>query len=145
MATTGSPRRPSLQGIGAKLQQVDPTGAKASATSGFAAAKEAARLTIDYAKQETVDPLKKLGKTIAFGAAGALTIGLGLVLLMLGALRGIQTLFGAFDRSGRPMSEVNTWIPYALGIAVCLIVLTIIGLGFRSASRRLDTTRSEGR
>ncbi len=128
-----SPSR--LQSLGSKLQQVDPAGAKRSAASGVGAVKDAARLTVDYVKQETVDPLKSLGRQIAFGAAGALTMGLGLVLLMLGALRGIQTLFGAYDATGRPMSERNTWIPYVLGVVVGIVVLGLIGLAFRATSR----------
>jgi hypothetical protein len=124
-----------LQSIGAKLQQVDPAGAKRSASGGVDAMRDAARLTVDYVKQETLDPLRSLGRQIALGAAGAITMGLGLVLLMLGALRGIQTLFGANDPTGRPMSGNNTWIPYLLAVLVCVVVLALIGLGFRSTSR----------
>ncbi len=38
-----------------------------------------------YAKQETVGPLKGAGRWIAFGAAGAVCLGIGLSLLLLGA------------------------------------------------------------
>lgn len=132
MSTPGTSR---LQGLGAKLQQVDPGGAKRSAGSGVGAVKDAARLTIDYVKQETVDPLRSLGRQIAFGLAGAMAIGFGLVLLLLGALRGVQTLFGANDRTGRPMSEMNTYIPYFIGVGVCVLALTVLFLAFRSASK----------
>ena len=40
-----------------------------------------------YVKQETVDPLRGVGRWIAYGAAGALCLGLGLVIVLLGVLR----------------------------------------------------------
>ena len=43
-----------------------------------------------YAKQETVGPLRGAGRWIAFGAAGAICLGLGLSLLLLGLLRLLQ-------------------------------------------------------
>ncbi len=43
-----------------------------------------------YAKQETIGPLKGAGSWLAFGAAGALALGLGLLLMMLGVLRLFQ-------------------------------------------------------
>ena len=43
-----------------------------------------------YVKQETVDPLRGVGRWIAFGAAGAFCLGLGLVIVLLGVLRLIE-------------------------------------------------------
>ena len=40
-------------------------------------------LTKDYARQETIDPLKGVGRYLAYGAAGALLGSLGVILLML--------------------------------------------------------------
>jgi hypothetical protein len=137
--TTASPGS-RLAGLGSKLRQVDPAGAKNSATSGVGAVKDAARLTIDYVKQETIDPLKSLKRALTFGLGGAMLMGTGLVLILLGVLRGIQTLFGATNTG--PMSGTNTWIPYALGIAVCLAVLGLMVVSFRAASRRSQRTGS---
>lgn len=70
------------------------------------------QLVIGYAKQETVDPIKGLGRFLAFGLAGAVVGSAGLVLLLLGALRLLQTETGsAFE--GR-----RTWIPYVLVVLV---------------------------
>ena len=59
---------------------------------------EVRTLVTDYAKQETLQPLKQLGKWVGFGLAGAVVISLGLFLLLLGGLRALQTeTGGTFD------------------------------------------------
>src|SRR5207302_11445832 len=47
-----------------------------------------------YAKQETVEPLRGVGRFVAFGLAGSFLVGIGLVLLALGALRALQNETG---------------------------------------------------
>ena len=47
-------------------------------------------LVVGYAKQETVDPLRTLGRYMGFGVAGSVCIGGGVVLLLLALLRGLQ-------------------------------------------------------
>ena len=44
-------------------------------------------LTVAYFKQETVDPIKALGRFIAFGIAGGLLLAVGGGLLALAAIR----------------------------------------------------------
>jgi len=44
-----------------------------------------------YALQQTIDPIKGAGRWIGYAAAGALLLGAGLSLLLLGLLRLIQT------------------------------------------------------
>ncbi len=46
-----------------------------------------------YAKQETVGPLKGAGRWLGFGAGAAFAMGLGLMIVLLGLLRLIQTEF----------------------------------------------------
>ena len=71
-------------------------------------AQELWQLVIGYAKQETLDPVKNLGRFLGFGLGGALLGSLGAVLLLLGGLRLLQTETGeAFDGN-------LTFIPYLL-------------------------------
>ncbi len=73
-------------------------------------------LIVGYAKQETVDPLKTLGRYLGFGFAGALTIGMGLSMLLLALLRGLQQVPDLQDPTW-------DWVPYlATGIAGVLLV-----------------------
>jgi hypothetical protein len=75
-------------------------------------AQELFQLVVGYAKQETLSPVKNLGRFVGFGLAGALLGSLGTVLLLLGGLRLLQSETGtAFD--GR-----RTWIPYVIVLFV---------------------------
>jgi ABC-type transport system involved in multi-copper enzyme maturation permease subunit len=76
----------------------------------------------DYAIQETVGPLKGAGRWIGYGAGGAALLGLGLMLIMLGLLRLIQSEWDGVAEGG------SSWIPYAivLIVTVVLIVVTLM-------------------
>lgn len=75
-------------------------------------AQELWQLVLGYAKQETLDPVKNLGRFLGFGLGGALLGSLGAVLLLLGGLRLLQTETGeAFDGN-------LTFIPYLLVLVV---------------------------
>ena len=68
-------------------------------------------LTKSYARQETVDPLRGIGRYLVFGAGGAVLLGIGVILLMLAGLRALQT------ETGTTFTGSWSWLPY-------LIVLT---------------------
>lgn len=70
-----------------------------------------------YAKQETVGPLKGAGRWIALGAAGAIALGLGISLLLLGVLRMFQT--ESFGWSNPRWS----WMNYMVVAVLCLAAL----------------------
>lgn len=72
-----------------------------------------------YAKQETIGPLKGAGRWIAFGAAGAVCLGLGLSLLLLGLLRLLQSEWGWAQTQGR------SWLPYLIVLVACVALLAI--------------------
>ena len=75
-------------------------------------AQELFQLVVGYAKQETLDPVKNLGRWLGFALGGALLGSLGAVLLLLGGLRLLQTETGeAFDGN-------LTFIPYVLVLLV---------------------------
>lgn len=78
-------------------------------------ARELVDLIAGYARQETIDPIKGLGKTVAFGVAGAVLVGLGSVFLALAALRAMQTETEVFE-------DNLSWLPY-------FILFALLGLG----------------
>lgn len=75
-----------------------------------------------YAKQETVGPLKGAGRWLAYGAAAAMAMGLGLMIVLLGVLRLIQT------EADRLATGSLSWAAYAITfvITVALLVLTLL-------------------
>jgi hypothetical protein len=76
-----------------------------------------------YATQETLGPLKGAGRWLAMGAIGAVLLGLGLSLVLLGILRLLQTEWT------RAATGSLSWLAY-------LIVLLIsVGLAALAISR----------
>jgi hypothetical protein len=78
-------------------------------------------LVIGYAKQETVDPLKTLGRYLGFGIAGSVLVGSGIVLLLLALLRGLQEVPALNDPSLTGDSRWS-WTPYAITALVGLVI-----------------------
>jgi len=77
------------------------------------------QLTVDYAKQETVDPLKGLGRFVGFGIGGAFALGIGVTLLLLSGLRALQT------ETGTAFTGNLSWIPYLIAVAVGGILIAL--------------------
>lgn len=71
-----------------------------------------------YAKQETLGRFKGAGRWLAFGAAGAFALGLGLMIVLLGLLRLIQTEWDWARTSG-------SWLPYLIVLVVTVVVLVV--------------------
>jgi hypothetical protein len=69
-------------------------------------------LTKDYARQETVDPLKGIGRYLAYGLGGAVLTSIGVILLMLALLRALQT------ETGTTFTGNLSWIPYLIVLVV---------------------------
>jgi hypothetical protein len=67
-----------------------------------------------YARQETIGPLKGAGRWIGMGLAGAVTLAIGLVLVLLGLLRLIQT---EWTRAARGSLS---WVAYSIVFLVCV-------------------------
>jgi hypothetical protein len=72
-----------------------------------------------YAMQETVGPIKGAGRWLGMGVAGAVTLGLGLTLVLLGLLRLLQT---EWTRSAR---GALSWVAYAIVLIVCLALIAL--------------------
>jgi hypothetical protein len=89
-------------------------------------AQELFQLVVGYAKQETLDPVKNLGRFLGYGMGGALLSSLGAVLLLLGTLRLLQTETGdTFDGNW-------TFVPY---VVVLVVSGAIAGGAMKARSR----------
>jgi len=82
--------------------------------------RELKELVIAYAKQETVDPLKGLGRYVAFGVLGAFLIGTGVMFLAVGALRALQG-----DRDGPHFNGNMSWAPYGIVVVGALVIAAL--------------------
>ena len=83
-------------------------------------ARELVDLVIAYAKQETLEPLKGLGKRAALGLGGALLLGIGGIFCSVAALRAMQSETDFFERHNL------SYLPYFLTVVI-LLVLSLIG------------------
>jgi Putative Actinobacterial Holin-X, holin superfamily III len=95
--------------------------------------RELKELVIAYAKQETLDPLKGLGRYVAYGVGGALLIGTGVMFLAIGALRALEG-----DRRGPHFTGNWSWAPYAI---VVVGALAIAGASWFVGTKKRNTKR----
>jgi hypothetical protein len=87
-------------------------------------------LVLLYAKQETIGPIKNLGRFLVRGVAGSILVGFGLVMLELALLRGLQTqMADTFD--GR-----LSFVPYVVNLVVSAVVIALALSGANAAKRR---------
>lgn len=96
---------------------------------------ELRELVVAYVLQETIDPLKALGRYTAFGVAGSVLLAVGLSFWLVAGLRALQS------ETGSTFTGHLAWIPYAvcMGGAVVLIALTVVAIGRGRRSRRSKT------
>lgn len=94
-------------------------------------ATELWELVVAYLKQETIGPIKELGRFVAAGVVGSLFLAIGLPLLVLSLLRALQAETGStFDGN-------LTWVPYlaAVGLSLLFAGLALFGMN-RTKNRR---------
>lgn len=91
-------------------------------------------LVRDYAKQETLGPLRGAGRWLGYGVAGAVLLGLGLALVLLGLLRLIQTEWV------RAASGSLSWLAYLVVLVVCvgLLALTLSRINKPSLNKEVE-------
>lgn len=101
---------------------------------------EALQLVIDYIKQETLTPLKGLGRFLLFGIAGSFMLCGGLVLLLIALLRALQT------ETGTTFTGHLSWLPYLIVGAAAIIVMGLAAWRITkgAAARRLPAKQSDG-
>jgi hypothetical protein len=83
------------------------------------AGDDAFQLTVDYLKQETIEPLRGLGRFLYMGIAGSFFLAGGILLILIGVLRLLQT------ETGTALTGDWSWVPYA---AVIVLGLMVIGV-----------------
>jgi len=91
------------------------------------AGDDAFQLTVDYLKQETIQPLKGLGRFLYMGIAGSFFLAGGILLVLIGILRLLQT------ETGTALTGGWSWVPYVsvmvIGIAVIVVAAWRITAG----------------
>lgn len=90
------------------------------------AVSELWELVLAYFKQETTEPLKRLGRVVGFGVAGSLLLGAGVVFVATGLLRLLQhEAADTFDGNW-------TFVPYIIVIVALLgTAYAVYALGTR--------------
>lgn len=77
---------------------------------------EVKELIVAYAKQETIEPIKSLGRFLAFGMLGSFLLAVGSLLLVLAGLRALQT------ETGTVFQGNFSWAPYLIVFVGALAV-----------------------
>lgn len=88
------------------------------------------RMVRQYVVQETLGPLRNIGRRLGLGLAGALLSGLGLILFLIGVLRLLQT------ETGSVFAGNYSFAPFMLTALVALCAGGIMGYGFSRVARR---------
>jgi len=94
-------------------------------------------LVVLYFKQETVVPLKSLGRYIGLGVLGSFLMGLGVVFCTVAALRALQVTSDVFDGNW-------TWVPYLI-VVVLLLIGAAITVKALSVAKTKTMTKAMGR
>lgn len=93
-------------------------------------ASELWQLVLTYVKQETIVPIKGLGRFVAFGIAGSALLSLGLLLWVLALLRALQT------ETGTRFTGNLSWLPYVITLCGCAMVAGLAGRAIGSHKRK---------
>ncbi len=102
--------------------------------------RESWELIVEYAKQETLEPLKGMGRFLLFGVSGSVVMGAGLIFLVVGFLRLLQ------DETGSTFEGHLSWLPYLIclvpagGVLAGTAMLALRGGWKRTKRRSLDAT-----
>ena len=75
----------------------------------------------DYARQETVDPLKGAGRWIGMGLLGTLLLMIGGIAVTLALLRFLQ------EETGSTFTGNWSWAPYAITLGALVVAIGLLG------------------
>lgn len=93
-------------------------------------ATELWELVVAYLKQETVEPIKELGRYLKFGLMGGVLIALGLPLLDLALLRALQS------ETGEHLTGNWSWVPYVAALTLSAVFAGLAVWGMSRSGRR---------
>lgn len=93
-------------------------------------ASELWQLVLAYAKQETLVPIKGLGRFLGYGVAGSALLSVGLLMWVLALLRALQT------ETGTSFTGNLSWLPYVITLSVCGVVAALAARAIGSHKRR---------
>lgn len=74
--------------------------------------KQTLDLVVKYVKQETLGPLRSIGKFLGLGIGGAILVSVGFLLLLLGVLRLLQS------ETGATFHAHLSWLPYLITVFI---------------------------
>ena len=94
--------------------------------------RELKDLVVAYAKQETTDPLKGLGRYVGYGLAGALLMGTGIGFLAVGLLRALE------GNRGWLFHGNWSWVPYTIDVIGLVVIAAFV---WTTRSRRNRKTK----
>jgi hypothetical protein len=97
-----------------------------------ATAGEVWELVVAYFKQETIEPLKGIGRFLMWGAAGSFALGIGFVLVALAGLRFLQEQFS--DTFEGNLSV----LPYIIVLGVSVFIAAMSARAIGAEKRRGD-------
>lgn len=87
-------------------------------------------MVVAYLKQETIEPLKRLGGFLKYGVVGAAVLSMGLVMLAVAGLRALQTETGSTFRGNW------SWAPYGITLVGCAVVIALAARAIGSKKRK---------
>ncbi|MHB1855084.1 MAG: hypothetical protein ACYCSJ_08635 [Acidimicrobiales bacterium] len=87
-------------------------------------------MVVAYFKQEAVEPLKALLRFVAYGVAGGVCTSIGLVVLLVGVLRLLQT------ETGSTFHGDLTPLPYVITLATGMVVAALAARAIVSGATR---------
>ena len=79
----------------------------------------------NYARQETLDPLKGAGRWVGMGLLGSVLVVIGGVSMTIALLRLLQ------EETGTNFTGNLSWLPYLITMAALIVVMILLGLRIR--------------
>ena len=79
----------------------------------------------NYARQETLDPLKGAGRWVGMGLLGSVLLIIGGISMTIALLRLLQ------EETGSNFTGNLSWLPYLITIGALIIAMVVLGLRIR--------------